>query len=228
MIRGKKYINRVKTFPMNKTIHLFAFLLIFAISLKCRSQSFITIDGSQTFSNFRFTDSQGKKDKNYSVVASGGYSLGYRMCKKGFFVRFNLGMRKAGATAAFDNGTISWNLQYCDLRLGAGYELDKWRIKPYVSAAPYLSFLLSANQSLNGLNYDIKRTKSIKNSDAGVLIIPGVRAMISDYFSIYTEFSYLIGLQNLETTSHQTWKNTGYLFTLGIAATLTKSKPKWL
>ena len=81
---------------------------------------------------------------------------------------------------------------------------------------------------MDGLNYDVKKDKTIKNSDAGVLIVPGVKAFISDYISIYTEFSYLLGLQNLEAKTGQKLNNRGYFLTLGLAVTITKSKPTWL
>ena len=143
-------------------------------------------------------------------------------------MRVNLGMRKGGATLLYNNSNIAWSLQYCDLRLGGGYEIDKWRIKPYVSAAPYCSVLLKAYQNVDGLSYDIKKDGSVKSYDAGVLIVPGVKAYISEYFSIYSEFSYLLGLQNLETSSGQKLNNRGFFLTLGLAATITKSKPTWL
>lgn len=193
-----------------------------------RTQSFITIDGSQAFTSFKFTDSQGNTDDSYSSIPGGWYSLGYRLYKKGFFIRGNIGMRKAGSALTYDGQSVTYNLQYCDLRLGAGYQFDEWRIKPYASVAPYYSFLIQANQNLNGVNYDIKNNGTFSTSDLGVLVIPGLTMFVSDYFSVYTEFTYLVGLKNIESSGSQTLKNKGYCFTLGIAATLTKSKPKWL
>jgi hypothetical protein len=213
---------------MNKKLYFAFIILIISLSIHCNAQSFITIDGSQVFSNLKFTNSNGQKDKSYSNIITGGYSIGYRIYKKGLFARLNVGMRKGGATMVYNNSNITWGLQYCDVRLGVGYELDKWRIKPYVSASGYYSFLLKATQSMDGLNYDIKKNKSVKSSDYGVLLVPGIKVFISDYISIYSEFSYLIGLQNLETNTKQKLNNTGYSISLGIAATITKSKPKWL
>ncbi len=214
---------------MNITIRQLLILFLFQIGLQGHSQSFLTIDGSQVFSNFNFTSSAGKKDNNYKSISSGGYSLGYRLCEKsGLIFRFNLGMRKAGSSLNYNNTLINWNLQYCDVRIGAGYEYNKWRVKPYITAAPYFSFLLKGSQNMDGLNYDLKANKGIKNSDFGILIIPGIKAIVSDYLSFYSEITYLYGIQNIESDKSEKLYNTGFFITVGMAAQFSKSKPKWL
>lgn len=214
---------------MNFKSLVLSLVIIFVVTIQGRSQSLITLDGSQVFSNFKFIDSQGKRDNDYKNVLSGGYSLGYRFIKKGFFVRVNLGMRKGGSSLAYNGSNIVWNLQYADVRLGIGYELNKWKLKPYLSVAPYYSILLKATQNMDGLNTDIMQNKSIKTSDYGILAIPGLRFAASDYVSIYTEFTYLMGLQNNEAAaSKQKLYNTGYSVSLGIALTITKTQPQWL
>lgn len=206
----------------------FVFLLLFLAKAN-QAQSFITIDGSQVFSNFKFINSNGEQEQDFKSISSGAYSLGYRYSKReGLLLRFNLGMRKGGSTISFNNQATSWNLQYCDLRFGAGYELNRWRLKPYLSAALYYSFLLKASQHMDGLTYDLKSGEDLKASDFGILLIPGMKAFVSDYLSIYAEVSLLTGLQNIETDKDQSLYNRGLFLTLGIAATLTKSKPKWL
>ena len=62
---------------MKKITSFLFYLQIFAIAFVCKSQSFVTLDGAQVFSNFKFTNSDGVVDKSYASVASGGYSLGY-------------------------------------------------------------------------------------------------------------------------------------------------------
>lgn len=206
----------------------FAFFLLL-LNLSLKSQSFLTLEGSQVLSNFVFTDSEGNLNKNFHSVNGGAYALGYRHCgKKGLILGINAGMRKAGSSLNDNSTTITWGLQYADARLVIGYEIGKWRFKPYVTLAPYYSYLLSANQNMSGLNFDLLADKKIKNTDYGLRINPGFRAVLSDYISAYAEFTYLKGLQNIEMDQKQTLFNSSYMISFGIAASFSKPKAKWI
>jgi hypothetical protein len=213
---------------MKKNIQRLLTVLLIIPASHWHAQSLLTVDGHQAFTSFKFVNSEGVTDKNFSSQSGGGYSLGFRVLKKGFFLRLNAGMRKAGSRVTYNLDEISWQLQYCDFRAGAGYEFDKWRIKPYFSAAPYYAIMLKASQQMDGLSYDLKLNKAIKTTDYGVFVIPGVRASLSELISIYSEYSYLIGLQNIETDTDQKLYNTGFMISIGFAATITTSKPKWI
>src|SRR5688572_6397641 len=122
-----------------KTKNKYYLLLVLPLAslLPCRSQSFLTLDGSQVFSNFRFINSAGETEGSFAPVSSGGYSIGFRHNKSsGLFFRMNIAMREAGSSLISNSDEVSWNLQYGDLRLGIGLELNKWRVKPYLSVAP--------------------------------------------------------------------------------------------
>ena len=189
------------------------------------AQSNITIDASQTLTSFKFLDDQGNQDKGYSGVYSGAYSLGYRYTgKKGSLFRGGVGMRKAGASLVYDGMNYSWNLQYLDIKLGAGWMFGKKRTKPYICVSPYYAFLLKATQVLNNQAFDILNTKSLKTSDYGVNFTPGVQFKASDVISIYGEFNYMLGLQNLETSTTEKSYNRAYALTLGVAFTITEQK----
>lgn len=192
------------------------------------AQSAVTIDASQAFTNFKFTDSKGNVDNSYRALASGAYSLGYRyVSEKGIMFRASLGMRRAGATMVYDASNYSWNLQYADIKLGAGYMYKGGRFSPYLNVSGYYSMLLTAYQVLNNINYDIKNSKSIQNNDFGILVTPGLQFKASDNISVYTEFNYLMGLQNLETGSNgEKSYNRAYSMSLGVAFTITKKESK--
>jgi len=199
------------------------FILIDKASLK--AQSNITIDASQMLTNFKFTDDQGAKDKSYTGSYSGAYSIGYRHTgEKGLLLRGGVGMRKAGANLVYDAMNYSWNLQYLDVKLGVGWMFGKGRAKPYISASPYYAFLLKATQVLNNQYFNILDSKSLKTSDYGVFITPGVQFKASDAISVYGEFNYMLGLQNLETSASEKSYNRAYSLTLGVAFTITKPK----
>lgn len=192
------------------------------------AQSNVTIDASQVFSNFKFINSDGTIDKSYQSLTSGAYSVGYRYFNdKGLLLRGSIGMRKGGATMVYDATNYSWHLQYADVKLGVGYLHQFGRISPYVNVSGYYAMLLTANQVLNNVNYDIKKSKYLKNSDYGIFATPGVQFKASDNISVYGEFNYMMGLQNLETADNaQKSYNRAYSVSLGVAFAIGEKKSK--
>ena len=186
------------------------------------AQSSLTLDASQVISTFKFTDSEGSKDKSYSASYSGAYSVGYRNATDfGLIIRASIGMHKAGATLMYDSANYMWTLQYADAKLGVGYIYNGDRFSPYLTVSSYLGFLLKANQTLNNQDFDIKKSKSLTNIDQGILISSGVQITLSDDISAYTEFSYRMGLKNIETNDNgQKATNIAYALTLGLAFTI--------
>ena len=190
-----------------KNIILFPVLFI---TIHSSSQSNVTFDAGQMFSTFKFIDAQGNQEKNLTNNITGCFSLGYQYEQNnGLFVRANVGMRKAGASMVFDETNVNWNMQYADVSLGLGYILNKWRLKPYFSASPYFGYLLKADQTIGPDKYDIKQKKLIKTSDFGVFLSPGVKIAVSNLISIYAEYKYILGLQNLETSDQKSF-NRGF------------------
>ncbi|MBL4861404.1 MAG: PorT family protein, partial [Crocinitomicaceae bacterium] len=185
------------------------------------AQSSITIDASQNITNFKFVNSAGEQDMNYSVNYSGGYSLGYRYTlENGMFFPVKIGMRTAGATYVYDDANYSWNLQYGEARLGLGYNYAFGKFGAHISATGYFGYLLKANQRLNNEDFDIRASDQINTIDYGVIVSPGVNFTASDYINIYLDLNYMMGLANLETDDTQTSNNTMYGANLGLAFTI--------
>lgn len=206
--------------------HLYSLFITF-IGLLCAipvgAQSSVNLEAGQVFSTFKYIDSQGNKDNTYSYNVLSTYSLGYQLTKEnGFFIRANIGMRKAGANLVYNNINYIWTMQYTDLKAGIGYQLSKWRIRPSVAVLPYYAYLLDANQTINADNFDIKNNKSIKGSDFGVIITPGFSVLLSNYISIYAEYNYILGLQNIETAKEEQLYNRGFSLNFGVALNITK------
>lgn len=195
-----------------------------AINQYCSAQSAFTIDASQQLTNFKFTDSEGTRDKNYLGNYSGYYSLGFRMLKEsGFLFRAGAGMRNAGASLIYDEANYSWNLQYIEAKAGAGYAYKMEKLTPYLCVSPYFGYLLKANQTLNHQNYDIINSGSLNRMDYGVFISPGVQLGLSDAVSAYFEFNYMMGLANLETGDNgQVSSNIAYSICAGLAFSINK------
>ncbi len=197
------------------------------------SQSCFSIDASQVFSTFRFTAMLNEKNVvnngteviNYSQITSAAFGLGFDyVSDKGIILAGGVGLRKAGASMVYKKINYLWNLQYIDLKACVGYQYDRWRLKPYFVLSPYYAYLLNAKQSI-GLNYyDIKSTGVLRNYDLGMFINPGLKATINPYISIYAEYTYILGLKNIETTAGQYLYNKGFAVKIGLAFSITNFK----
>ncbi len=191
----------------------------------------ITIDASQQMTNFVFVDGTGVqentylmfgKDNLYKPAYSGTYNVGYfHMLDFGLFFRTSLGMRNAGATMVFDAANYQWDFKYIQAKLGTGYAYDLGLFNPYLGVSGYLGYLVKANQTVNNEDFDIIDSESIQKNDFGLYFSPGVRMDASDYISVYSEFSYLMGLQNIESADNsQKAVNVAYMVTLGLSFTI--------
>ena len=212
---------------MKLKVLLFVFGLLSATTTM--AQSSLTLDASQLSSNFKFVNSEGEADTVYNPTYTGAYSLGYQYATEGGFIaRAKVGMRNAGATMIYDDANYLWDLQYADAKLGVGYRYNPGRFKPYLIVSGYYSYLIKGNQVQGTTNYDLIEGGELQRGDYGIVINPGVTLSLSEYISVYTEFSYLMGLQNIEkqplegVDEVQKSFNRAYALTLGLAFTITK------
>lgn len=206
---------------MKKQTKIIAMLVIgFFSSERLQAQSHITFDASQQMTNFKFSSSDGTRDKEYNVIYNGAYALGFRYgLESGLQFNANLGMRKAGATTVYDASSYTWNLQYTDVKLGIAYSHNKSeRFHPYLNVSGYFAYLLKASQVINNENFDILKSKNLSNTDYGVFFSPGLTIIINESMSTYFQYNYLLGLANIETSGDgQISKNAGMSLTLGLA-----------
>ncbi|MCK5539197.1 MAG: outer membrane beta-barrel protein [Bacteroidales bacterium] len=210
----------MKTFSRIKFMAIVSIFLFGTSSIM--AQSNLTIDVTQVLSNFKFVDSQGVKDKEYKSNYTTAYSIGYQYhAKKGFLARTSIGMRKGGATLIYDAANYDWDLQYANFNLGAGYMYGYGMFKPYLTASGYFGYLLKANQRVNNQDFDILDLEEIEKIDYGIIGSLGTQIKLNDVMSAYTEFSYLMGLHNLETsTDGQESSNVSYMFSVGIVLSI--------
>lgn len=200
-------------------ISLFAAVLM----LNAQKQS-LTMDASQTISTFRFLDSQSNLlSSEYEGLVTGAYGIGYR-----YIFPFNLilkggvGMRNGGANLVYDEMNYSWNLQYLDAKVGAGYMYPLGKFSPYVIVSGYYAHLLRGIQVLNNEEFNITESGLLNPSDIGIVVNPGVNFELSEYISTYLEFNYTLGFYNIETDITQKAQNISYGLTLGLSFTITK------
>lgn len=219
---------------MTKAIHhLFLIMVagLFLLPGQAKAQSGITIDASQQITSFQFTNSTGQVDNSYSSIYSGAYTVGYtHFLDYGIYLDGGLGMRNAGATMTLDDTHLRWDFRYAQIELGGGYIYDLGMFSPYLGVSGYYAKLLKANQRINdptreNINYDLMEAGMVNEGDLGLLITPGVRISASDFISVYTEFEYLMGLQNIEAgESSQEASNLGYSLSIGLSITIDKQQ----
>ncbi|MES2590625.1 MAG: hypothetical protein V4608_01985 [Bacteroidota bacterium] len=103
------------------------------------------------------------------------------------------------------------------MKAGVGYQYNNWFVKPWAAVVPYYAYLLNGTQSIGMTYFDLKSTKSIKTYDAGMFLNLGVSANILSYTSVFAEYNYNLGLQNIETEKGQYLYNRGFSVKLGLA-----------
>ncbi|MDF1570411.1 MAG: outer membrane beta-barrel protein [Bacteroidales bacterium] len=223
---------------LHRNLLLLGLLISIAAPVALNAQSRLLIDASQQVTNFRFMDSEGVLDKAYSPVYSGAYNVGYAYeLDFGLFFRGGVGMRQAGATMVYDAANYQWDLQYLSTKIGAGYQIELGMFSPYITVSGFYGFLLKANQRINNEDFDIIESGAIIRHDVGIIFSPGVNVNISEAITVYGEFSFLKGLQNVEAESDgkttfsyllgtgkmaedatgQVSTNTAYAITLGLS-----------
>ncbi|MES2286880.1 MAG: outer membrane beta-barrel protein [Bacteroidota bacterium] len=195
------------------------------------AQHYVNLEGAQVYSTFKFSSKISDKDQIFTdnpayartVVSAFGLVYEYEH-SNGLFVLGGVGMRKAGSSLVFNNIDYIWKMQYVDVKAGIGYQFNKWRIKPYAAVAPYYASLLNANQTVGQKSYDIKAGKFIKKYDLGFFLAIGFKATISKQISIFTEYNYILGLKNIETTADQYLYNRGFSIKVGLSLNITDPK----
>ncbi len=195
------------------------------------AQPFLNLEGGQVFPTFRFSAKQSNSEntssdnQTYTRISGSTFSLVFSHVDSiGLFEFGGIGMRKAGSELVYNNTDYIWNLQYVDVKAGIGYQFNKWRIKPYAAAAPYYAYLMDAKQSMGSRKYDLKAIKAVKNYDLGVFLAFGLKAEISKQISIFSEYNYVFGLKNIETTKDQYLYNRGFSVKLGLSLNISKSQ----
>lgn len=188
------------------------------------AQSSLTLEASQLYSTFRYIDSDGNNmNEEYKGLFTGGYGIGYRYAfDYGLTLHGGLGMRTGGANLVYDDMNYSWRLQYGEVKLGAGYRYDLTdRLYPYFNVSGYMGYMLRGTQTLNNEDFNITHSDILNRADYGVMFSPGAELILSDFISAYAQFSYLLGLQNLEKDNGQIARNRGGALTLGVAFAIT-------
>jgi len=203
-----------------KSLTLLYFIISFQTAIAQPSSTLI-VEASQVFSSFRFVDGRGDIDNTYDIRLCGAYYIGYQYSwGPGYIVGASVGLCNAGALKVYGSDNYTWELQYERVKLDLGYIYQKMWLKPYVLVSPYYGYLAKASENTGLVNYDIKKSNSIRTSDFGLIPTVGVRIPLSRVFQCYAAANYNLGLLNIETSPGQRLYNRGFSLSLGIAVKL--------
>jgi hypothetical protein len=163
------------------------------------AQDNVGINFSQTFSGFKFNDSQGNEDLNLKRDVKFSYAINYeKVFKSGIYIKPEFGFKNLGAKSRVNMLNVEWYLHYFDINLGGGYIYQKYRLKPYVGVDFYFAFLYKGNQFIGSDSYDILSDKVISKSDYGLNLNLGLRYDYSDYSGVYIAYRNSMGLKQLD------------------------------
>lgn len=206
-------------------------LIIMGFSLAAIAQHHIHLKSGVSLSSFVFKDSESIKNKNLTHVFNNYSAVSYDAdILKIHVLRAELGFRQAGAKAIVDQEKYEWNFNYLDVNLAYLIKFvgnEKYGL--HVGAGPYLGFLLSGEQSIGDVYYNVKKERAINTLDLGLNFLANGQFKVSENISISLEYRYGLGLLNVETDGtnpDQVTRNKTHYFLAGLSFNLINKKNK--
>jgi hypothetical protein len=205
-------------------------LMISLISIVAFAQDNVGINFAQTFSGFKFKDSQGNEDLNLKRDIKFSYAMNYeKIFKSGIYIKPELGFKNLGAKSKINMLNIEWDLHYFDINIGGGYIYQKYRLKPYLGVGFYYAFLYKGDQFIGSDSYDIMNEKIISKSDYGLNLNVGLHYDYSDYSGVFIEYKNSVGLKQLDNNINGGSKelhNLAYSIRIGLTFNIANKKSK--
>ncbi len=204
---------------MKRTISLLVLIMCF---LSLSAQNKIGVSFSQTYSTFRFKDSDGEvEDLKYTIKY--GYGLIWQQeILESVFVDGSLSYNCKGATSTLGVQKLDWMLQYVNAGVSAGYKMTIGRLSPQGGAGLYYGRLLKAEQSIGSDYFDLIETDYIRKSDFGANLFAGIGYDYSDNGSVFVRLNETVGLLQLEKNEQSTQRmfNRTFSIQLGLFFTI--------
>ena len=160
----------------NYFLILFCFLIYTAYSQKC---NYFSMSFAQTFSTFKYKDSQGNKDSEMNWANHFSYALNLsRVFKNNVYLIGEIGFKQLGANSSIYNQKLNWHLNYLDANIGFGKTFKKKnsRFYSYIGISGYGSLLLTAQQTVGNNYYNLieKDTAVLRKTDYGATLHLGI------------------------------------------------------
>lgn len=199
----------------------FIFLGI-CLTLQSLGQNEVYLGFSQTFSSFRYTNSESEKDAFVDSDVKAGSMVGYNVNFQNWMdLKFDLSFLNIGARANYENYLVKWELNYLNANVNFGYRYKKSKFQPYINMGPYVSYLYKGSQEINSVYYDLVSLSKIKRIDFGATVLYGLNMNFSPTFNLFVESRHTFGLNQIEKDdSNQKLYNRALSIFLGIKVTL--------
>ena len=214
-------MNKNLLFSKKSTLFLLASMLF---TLSSFSQDNFSMHFSQTYSWFRYTDSEGNVDENMESDIRYSYALNYnKILPSGIYIRPELGYKNLGANSLYNTQKLHWSLHYLDFNLGAGYIFDQFRFQPFAGASLYAAYLFKAEQNVGGDYYNMIKEDAIKRMDFGFNLHVGVLYSFTKQAMVFLQATQSTGLSQLDVNQegqNQKLNNRAFMFHMGLAFTI--------
>ncbi|MFN5182665.1 MAG: hypothetical protein ACK5D5_06540 [Bacteroidota bacterium] len=195
-----------------------SFLIITAQEDKMLQQ--VNFNVGKTFSSFNYQDANGNKDENLSYASGNTYALsvGLGFGKK-HLLRPEIIYSELGANSKFLSTPITWRLNY--LGFSTAY-LFKILQKETISISPGLilgyDYLLSGEQNMGSINYNLKESDIIKTWDINAGLLVNSRFKVTESMSLSFEYRFNMGLNQIEQRDEgEKTKNIAHRALIGLS-----------
>jgi hypothetical protein len=148
--------------------------------LTVQGQDIMSVFVGQTFSDFRYKDSEGNKQRDVFSKIGYSYGVNYKaVVINNVFVVTELSYRQMGAENILNNQLLKWDLHYFNVNLGGEYRHRcDGAITIFGGASLYYSQMFRGIQSIGNNYYDLIEEEALKRSDFGLDVYTGLTRQV--------------------------------------------------
>lgn len=198
-------------------------LVPFAFTAQTRPDE-LGLRAGQNFSTFIFrSDKVVDIDYMYRIGSYCGMDLSFKLNERNF-LRTELSAYQAGSQAIYAGNTISWRLNY--IGLGAAYlfkMIDEENIYKFSFSAGIqlgIDYLLSGQQNVNKLNYDLKEVNAFRDFHFHGSPILRAKFIATPRLNLSMEYRFygsLIQIEDEDKSNGQKTYNIGHIICAGVS-----------
>lgn len=211
---------------MQKSTIVFLLIMLIYIQAKTQAGSRLGIAVGVNTSNFEFVNSEGTLQDGYKSSTSTLFGAQLNRFYRRHVGRIGLTVREGGASYSTSGTSVSWTTNY--LTFNVGYMMNvvnKPRLKVYPGITYYGGYMVNGKQTIGERVLSLNDGRSLKKLDHGLEPLLGLSYGISENINFCFEYSYGLGLAQLEkNTMNQKTYNRYSSVVLGLGFVLNKKE----